>query len=38
MKVYKNFDEVRGKVYKTAKKRLGKLKKKNWLVLNSAKI
>ncbi len=29
MKVYKNFDEIRGKVLKTTEKILRKLKKKN---------
>ncbi len=33
MKVYKNFDEIRGKVKKTTKKILRKFLK-NWSVLN----
>ncbi len=37
MKVYKNFDEIRGKIKKTTEKILQKLKK-NWSVLNNADI
>ncbi len=37
MKVYKNFDEISGKILKTTKKILRKLKK-NWSVLNIADI
>ncbi len=37
MKVYKNFDEIRGKVLKATEKILQKFKK-NWSVLNIAEI
>ncbi len=39
MRVYKNFDEIRGKIWKTTEKiPITTVKRKNWFVLNIAEI